>query len=647
MGQTIGRAPLKPEATHFLNLPRSCIHDLWECFNDVAEGFGLTQEEFQEILRVCLRDYLTYTEKKINEISSKLFDTFDDDHNGLIDALEFLASFSLVSGMTLEEKVRFIFGIYDFDESGVLNVDEMNLALWSSISGLCKLSGVDPPLESDIEHIASLLTCLSVGYGQFAHAVLSLWFLLLAIPSWVLPALLPPFLGGGAIAVIAANTSVLLGSSSSLAALDSSACYLDTGCTRGDGPGRGGEARLAQEALGPAADLPRHAPWENAVPFTEPTHREQLPPPFPLPSLIIYRHLPSSPSDPPHPTYTPQTRAGVPAGAPGVVLDLDAGGSYFLEHTDLVTCLLVHHLTAGARERACGHRAAGRRGGAQRKKSACGAFRPEPGVLSARRFLSGFHTPGVRHVAFSLRGTLKLNIGKISRHMVAVYDWAARELLFTAPGHPGAVLECRAVSHTTFVTCGQARPLALALPGTFSSFQYFLQPASWKRRRAGESKEQFHFACLLQKLFSSVKLDMVATGMLSGHLYIWEGRNCVNSIKGHSGAVTCIQALGEGGFDGCVTASSDGKVQVWSRKFEVGATFTSRRWVGAQDRMAQSLCWDREASKFLLGFYSGAVRDGRQRGPEPAPGPRRPGGGLGRSLCRGRGGFGLLPSQPC
>ena len=75
-----------------------------------------------------------------------------------------------------------------------------------------------------------MLTYLSVGYGQFAHALLSLWFILLAIPSWVLPALLPPFLGGGAIAIVAATTSVLR-SSSSMAAIDSSACYLDTGCT--------------------------------------------------------------------------------------------------------------------------------------------------------------------------------------------------------------------------------------------------------------------------------------------------------------------------------------------------------------------------------------------------------------------------------
>ena len=61
----------------------------------------------------------------------------------------------------------------------------------------------------DQEATQSLLTCLSIGYGQFAHAILSLWFILLTIPSWVLPALLPPFLGGGAIAVIAATTSVL------------------------------------------------------------------------------------------------------------------------------------------------------------------------------------------------------------------------------------------------------------------------------------------------------------------------------------------------------------------------------------------------------------------------------------------------------
>lgn len=53
---------------------------------------------------------------------------------------------------------RYIFGIYDFDESGVLSVDETILALRSTIAGLCKLCGLDPPLESEIEAIALMVS---------------------------------------------------------------------------------------------------------------------------------------------------------------------------------------------------------------------------------------------------------------------------------------------------------------------------------------------------------------------------------------------------------------------------------------------------------------------------------------------------------
>ena len=45
--------------------------------------------------------------------------------NELVDALEFLSAIALISGMSHEEKVRYIFGIYDFDESGLLSVDEV------------------------------------------------------------------------------------------------------------------------------------------------------------------------------------------------------------------------------------------------------------------------------------------------------------------------------------------------------------------------------------------------------------------------------------------------------------------------------------------------------------------------------------------
>ena len=139
MGQTLGRAPLPGGAKRFLNLPRSCIYDLWEAFNDIAEGFGLTIDEFQEILKSALLEYLCVTERTLNGDTDLIFRAFDDDENNLVDSLEFLSSFALLSGMTPEEKVKFIFAMYDFDETQLLSLDEMVLAFRSTLSGLSKL----------------------------------------------------------------------------------------------------------------------------------------------------------------------------------------------------------------------------------------------------------------------------------------------------------------------------------------------------------------------------------------------------------------------------------------------------------------------------------------------------------------------------
>ena len=179
MGQAIGRAPLLPVAKHYVNSETRClslpaprasrvpcapqlptavpcesVHHLWDAFNDIAEGFGLTSDETCEILRVCLKDVLGYAEKKLDAISRSLFVALDDDGNELVDALEFLAAMAVVSGMSHEQKVAFVFGVFDFDESGALTVDETILALRSCLSGLCKLSGLDLPPETEVERLA-------------------------------------------------------------------------------------------------------------------------------------------------------------------------------------------------------------------------------------------------------------------------------------------------------------------------------------------------------------------------------------------------------------------------------------------------------------------------------------------------------------
>lgn len=60
-------------------VPRACVLDLWEAFNDVAEGFGLTIIEFREMLQCSLKEYLGFTEKRLVGVADAIFRVFDDD----------------------------------------------------------------------------------------------------------------------------------------------------------------------------------------------------------------------------------------------------------------------------------------------------------------------------------------------------------------------------------------------------------------------------------------------------------------------------------------------------------------------------------------------------------------------------------------
>lgn len=60
-------------------MPKSCVYDTWEAFNDIAEGFGLTVEEFHDIIKAALLEYLGITEKSLNLEIDALFRLLDDD----------------------------------------------------------------------------------------------------------------------------------------------------------------------------------------------------------------------------------------------------------------------------------------------------------------------------------------------------------------------------------------------------------------------------------------------------------------------------------------------------------------------------------------------------------------------------------------
>jgi len=78
-------------------VPRSCIYDLWEAFNDIAEGFGLTIEEFQEILKSALMEHLSVTERTLNTDTDRVFRLFDDDEASSQLQNQYLRKWSLIT----------------------------------------------------------------------------------------------------------------------------------------------------------------------------------------------------------------------------------------------------------------------------------------------------------------------------------------------------------------------------------------------------------------------------------------------------------------------------------------------------------------------------------------------------------------------
>ncbi|CAM9890638.1 unnamed protein product [Choristocarpus tenellus] len=153
MGQKAGKAIYRAESRPFVNLTLAGVTTLWETFNDVADGFGINVHEFKEICAE-LAEELQLNRVKIDKRSEKLFRVMDSDNNGLVDAIEFISSMACASGVSITHTLEFIFNCYDFDSSSRLTIDEITLAMKSTITGLCKLSGDVCPRDVDFEGIA-------------------------------------------------------------------------------------------------------------------------------------------------------------------------------------------------------------------------------------------------------------------------------------------------------------------------------------------------------------------------------------------------------------------------------------------------------------------------------------------------------------
>lgn len=61
----------------------------------------------------------------LDENPQFIFDTFDKDHNGKVSFREFVYAYALTFAGNIEKKLEYIFELYDMDNDGYLDIDEI------------------------------------------------------------------------------------------------------------------------------------------------------------------------------------------------------------------------------------------------------------------------------------------------------------------------------------------------------------------------------------------------------------------------------------------------------------------------------------------------------------------------------------------
>ena len=134
----------KKDSSQLLNISLSKLREFFGSFKSVSENFSIDQTEFEQIFGT-------------NESNFVIFDT---DRNGLIDALELFSGLVIFSDAKFEEKIRFLFDLFDFNELNSLSLIDLEFMINCCISATYKIFCInsDPEQEQILKFVSSNFT---------------------------------------------------------------------------------------------------------------------------------------------------------------------------------------------------------------------------------------------------------------------------------------------------------------------------------------------------------------------------------------------------------------------------------------------------------------------------------------------------------
>ena len=128
-----------PDNSPLLNKTLTNLKENFGSFKAICENFFIDLTEFEHIFGV----------------SESCFVIWDTDKNGLIDSLELFAGLVVFSNSKFEDKIRFLFEIFDLNEVNTIGAVDVEFMIYSVLSSTYKIYEIKN--EIDVEDISKFI----------------------------------------------------------------------------------------------------------------------------------------------------------------------------------------------------------------------------------------------------------------------------------------------------------------------------------------------------------------------------------------------------------------------------------------------------------------------------------------------------------
>ena len=595
--------PLMPYCRQFaLEWSMKDVKLLHHRFLKNPTGYGLVKSQFESLLGF----------KQSVQRADEVFHVLDEDSNGRIDALEFIAGVAQCCKGTFDEKSRFCFELVDFNVNGSLCFEELVLMMRSCVIGLLKFMGETlVPGDEEFEDLAEdALASVRDGVMPDDEEIPAVSYV--QFTAWAMK-------NREVLSAVEKMSSRALVNSKLEESDDESAEELTTDDDsdleeehlgvqeRAEiATDRTEELEAADEELIKALageniggdEFMAVKPWIGSI--KEPTRLPKMSTEVPEASLVLewvhgfsaqharnnLRYSSGNLVNPGKIVYF--------AAALGVVYDRRAHKqSFYHGHDDDIISMAMHPDNDLVATGQIGKNPAIHVWDPSVKQ---GAHKEIPTIAT----LSGFHRRGVSLLAFNSRGDRLASVGLDDDHSIAIYDWRRKILIASGKGNKSKVLACEFTPNgKTLVVCGVKFVKFFSISG---------KALVSKRGIIGKKGKIQPF---LSMGFCGNQLVL---GCKDGSLYCFEGNKVKSTVlRAHGGggkdAITSIYWW----KDGLLTGGQDGTVRVWNTNMKpVGEPlYLESAVMGSLHPRVSSVCMGQDsnghANTVLVGTRAGEI----------------------------------------